>query len=180
MKKVTLLFAILLISSVSMAQKKEKLQLTNALVIAQLDNPEDRYTLEINMTELLTSRGVNAKPSLNYMKQGGDSQILASDSVQKIMKEAGIDTYVIITVRGYDKRFKKSERKDNLETTLVEGGIFDLYRPDIVSISFEFKFFRNGEMVYSDIRRLGNISDRSTVIKRFRKKVGKRIYKWMK
>jgi len=180
MKKITLFIAILLISTLSMAQKKEKLHLTNALVIAQLDNPEDRYTLEINMTELLTSRGVKAFPSLNYMKQGGDSQVLASDSVQKIMLEAGVDTYVIITIRGYDKRFKKSKRKENLETSLSEGGIFDLYRTDIVSISFEFKFYRNGEMVYSDIRRCGNISDRPTVIKRFRKKVGKRIYKWMK
>lgn len=179
--KNTLIVLILIFSSAfSFAQKQEKLHLTNALVIAQLDNPEDRYTLEINMTELLTSRGVKATPSLNYMKQGGDSQILASDSIQKIMKELGIDTYVIVSIRGYDKRFKKSVRKVDLKTILNEGGIFDLYRADIVSISFEFKFYRNGQMVYSDIRKCGNISDRPTVIKRFRKKVGKRIYKWMK
>ena len=180
MKNTFLLLVLIFTTTVSFAQKQEKLHLKNALVIVQLDNPEDRYTLEINMTELLTSRGVKAVPSLNYMKQGGDSQILASDSIQQIMKEAGIDTYVIISIRGYDKRFKKSKRNEDLETILSEGGIFDLYREDMVSISFEFKFFRNGKMVYSDIRKCGNISDRPTVIKRFRKKVGKRIYKWMK
>ena len=167
-------------TTISMAQKKEKLHLTNALVIAQLDNPEDRYTLEINTTELLTSRGVNAVPSLNYMKQGGDSQILASDSLKAIMDELGIDTYVVVTIRGYDKHFKKTKRHINLNDVLTEGGVYDLYRLDIVSISFEFKFYRNGEMVFSDIRKCGNVSDRPTVIKRFRKKTGKRIYKWMK
>ncbi len=180
MKNLTLLFVAIIITTISLAQKQQKLHLKNALVIVQVDNPEDRYTLEINMTELLTSRGVKAVPSLNYMKQGGDSHILASDSISQIMKEQGIDTYLVVTIRGYDKRFKKSTRKDSLDAILEEGGIYDLYRQDIVSISFEFKFFRNGEMVYSDIRKCGNISDRPTVIKRFRKKVGKRIYKWMK
>ncbi|MFN5032238.1 MAG: hypothetical protein ACK5FX_08470, partial [Flavobacteriia bacterium] len=53
------------------------LHLTNALVVGQLDKPEDRYTVEINLTELLTDAGIKAIPSLNMMKLGSDASLLA-------------------------------------------------------------------------------------------------------
>jgi len=155
--------------------------LTNALVVAQLDNPDDRYSLEINLTQLLVASGIKAEPSLNYMKFGEDSKILASDSIAEIMKTKGIDTYCLVSVRGYDRRFKKTEGRENLAAALSVGGLFDLYRQDIVSISFEFKFYRNGEFVYTDMVKCGNVGDRETVLKKFRKKTGKRILKkWRK
>lgn len=183
MKKLNLiLFALLFVTNVQAQKaKKVKLHLNNALVVAQLDNPEDRYSLEINLTELMVSRGVKAEPSLNYMKFGEDSQVLGTDSIVNLMKAKGIDTYCLVSVRGYDKRFKKTKRRDNLKTSLAEGSLFNLYREGIVSISFEFKFYRNGEFVYTDIVKCGNVGDRATVLKRFRKKVGKRILrKWKK
>lgn len=167
-----------MIVNVSFGQsKKQKLNLTNAVVVGQLDNPEDRYSLEINLAQVLSDNGVKAVPSLNVMKMGGDPQILASDSLMKIMSDKGIDTYLLASVRGYDKKFKKSEKNDDFTTALSVGSLFDLYRQDIVSISFEFKFYRNGECVFSDIVKCGNISDRTTVLKRFVKKVNKRIVK---
>ena len=181
MKNYIILTTVLFISFGSFAQKQQKLQLKNALVVAQLDNPEDRYSLEINLTELLVNRGVKAEPSLNYMKVGEDSGILSTDSLMAIMKTKGIDTYCLVSIRGYDKKFKRTQRKDDLNTALAVGSLFDLYRADIVSISFEFKFYRNGEFVYTDIVKCGNVGDRPTVLKRFRKKVGKRIFKkWKK
>lgn len=169
--------------NVSFGQKKKNapLHLTNVLVIGQMDKPEDRYSIEINLTEMLSSRGITTSPSLNVIKMGSEAQELASDSIKELMKTKGIDTYVLVTVRGYDRKFKVSEKQDNLVGALSIGSLFELYRPDIVSVSFEFKFFRNGEFVYGDIVKCGNVSDRETVLKRFRKKVGKRIYKkWMK
>ncbi|HIP32031.1 MAG TPA: hypothetical protein EYG86_04660 [Crocinitomicaceae bacterium] len=181
MKKVGLVVIAILFLSSAFAQKKTKLNLTNALVVAQLDNPEDRYSLEINLTELLVSRGVKAEPSLNYMKFGEDSQVLGSDSIMNLMKQKGIGTYCLVSVRGYDKRFKKTKRRENLMVALSVGSLFDLYRQDIVSISFEFKFYREGQFVYTDIVKCGNVGDRATVLKRFRKKTGKRILKkWKK
>ena len=181
-KGIILLTALLFVSGVfSQKTKKVKLHLNNALVVAQLDNPEDRYSLEINLTELLVSRGVKAEPSLNYMKFGEDSQVLGSDSIVNLMKQKEIDTYCLVSVRGYDKRFKKTKRRDNLKDALSVGSLFNLYREGIVSISFEFKFYRNGEFVYTDIVKCGNVGDRPTVLKRFRKKTGKRIVKkWKK
>ncbi len=181
MKKSILILLTVLISVSASAQKKAKLALTNAIVIGQLDNPEDRYSLEINLTELLTSRGVKTIPALNIMKMGADAQMLASDSMQQLIAAKGVDTYLLVSVRGYDRRFKPTTSNDNLSAALSVGNLFDLYQPDITSISFEFKFYRNGQMVYSDIVKCGNISDRETVLKRFRNKVGKRIdKKWSK
>lgn len=130
---------------------------------------------------MLTSRGIKTVPALNIMKMGADSQLLATDSMQQIIAAKGIDTYLLVSVRGYDRKFKPTTSTDDLSKSLSVGNLFDLYQPDITSISFEFKFFRNGQMVYSDIVKCGNISDRETVLKRFRNKVGKRIdKKWSK
>ena len=180
MRNLIALALVLTVVSVSLGQKeKQELNLTNAVVIAQLDNPEDRYSLEINTTEILSSLGIKTIPSLNVMKIGGDSQILATDSISQLLKSKGIDTYLIISVRGYDRKYKVSGSQDDLKTALSIGGLFDLYRQDIVTISFEFKFYREGQFVYGDIIKCGNISDRESVLKRFRKKVTKRaIKKW--
>ena len=181
MKRSILILLTVLISVSASAQKKAKLALKNAIVIGQLDNPEDRYSLEINLTEMLTSRGIKTIPALNVMKMGGDAQLLATDSMQQVLAAKGIDTYLLVSVRGYDRRFKPTTSSDDLSKALSLGNLFNLYQPDITSVSFEFKFFRNGQMVHSDIVKCGNISDRETVLKRFRNKVGKRIdKKWTK
>jgi hypothetical protein len=175
----TLLFAALLfVSGYSFGQKDApELNLTNAIVIGQMDNPADRYSIEINLTEMLASRGVKSMASLNLMKLGSDSQLLASDSISEQVKAKGFDTFILVSVRGYDKRFKPSETKEDFVTSLSRANLFELYQMDIVSVSFEFKFYRGGELVYSEIVRCGNAGSREKVIKKFRKKVGKRISK---
>lgn len=175
MKNLTLL--LLLFVAVNVQAQKESIQLKNALVVGQLDKAEDRYSVEINLTELLTEAGVKAVPSLNILKMGSDASIIATDSIQKLIAAKGIDTYILVSVRGYDKKFKKTHRKDELKTALDAGNLFPIYRDEIVSVSFEFMFYRNGQFIGSDIVKCGNVSSRDTVIKRFRKSVAKRIVK---
>jgi hypothetical protein len=162
---------------VNVQAQKESIQLKNALVVGQLDKAEDRYSVEINLTELLTEAGVKAVPSLNILKMGSDASIIATDSIQKLIASKGIDTYILVSVRGYDKKFKKTHRKDELKTALDAGNLFPIYRDEIVSVSFEFMFYRNGQFIGTDIVKCGNVSSRDTVIKRFRKSVAKRIVK---
>lgn len=175
MKKFILLLS-LVITTLSFGQI-ENLNLTNVLVIGQMDKPEDRYSIEVNLTELLTQAGIKAVPSLNVLKMGSDASLLATDSVQQLVKAKGIDTYVIVSVRGYDKKFNVGAKRDDFATALNAGSLFSLYRDEVVSVSFEFQFFRDGQLVASDIVKCGNVSDRDSVIKRFRKKVAKRINK---
>lgn len=158
----------------------EKLNIKNALVVGQLDKGEDRYTLEVNLTELLTQQGVKAIPSLNMMKMGSDAVLLATDSLQQLVKSKGVDTYILVTIRGYDKRFKPSACKDDLSTALSIGNLFPMYREEAVSVSFEFIFYRNGQCIGTDIVKCGNVADRDSVIKRFRKVMARRIQnKWI-
>lgn len=175
MKNLTLL--LLLFVAVNVKAQKESIQLKNALVVGQLDKAEDRYSVEINLTELLTEAGVKAVPSLNILKMGSDASIIATDSIQKLITAKGIDTYILVSVRGYDKKFKKTHRKDELKTALDAGNLFPIYRDEVVSVSFEFMFYRNGQFIGTDIVKCGNVSSRDTVIKRFRKSVAKRIEK---
>ena len=70
MRYLTLL--LIFLSASTVFGQLDQLNLTNALVIGQLDKPEDRFSIEINLTELLTSNGVKAMPSLNVLKLGSD------------------------------------------------------------------------------------------------------------
>ena len=123
-------------------KKKQKTSITldNALVIAQMDTPEDRYSIEILLTEMFTSGKINASPSLNVLKLGSDARALASDSVQNVVSMKGIDTYCLVSIRGFDRNYNVSNIADDFETALNQASFFELYRTDAVSITFQFKF----------------------------------------
>jgi hypothetical protein len=67
-------------------------KLTNALIIGQFDKAEDRFSIEVSVTEIFTSLGIKAIPSINVMKQGADPLILASDTMVNNLKIKGFDT----------------------------------------------------------------------------------------
>jgi hypothetical protein len=174
MKKI--LFIILFLGVLPIAFS-QGLKLKNALVIGQFDKPEDRYAMEVNVTEILNNAGIKALPSLNILKQGNPASNLVMDSIRNIIKNKGYDTYVIVNVRGYDRKFKPSESKVNFDEMLNRASLYHIYRDEATSVSFEFTFFRNNEVVFRDVLRCGNISNRDTVIKKFRKKLPKLIDK---
>lgn len=172
--KCIVFFLTLFVCGVSFAQTNN-VKLNNVLVVGQLDKSEDRFTLEINFTELLANAGIKSMASLNVLKQGSNPTILATDSIQNMLKLKGIDTYVLVSVRGYDRKFKPAKNHDSLSVELASGHLFPLYRDEISSITFEFKFYRNGVFVGYDLVKLGSVNSREAVLKKFRKKIGKRI-----
>lgn len=158
--------------------QNRQLSLKEALVIGQIDKSEDRFTIEVNVTELLNESGIKAIPSLNILKSGADLKNLAMDSIQKLLKLKGISTYMLVSVRGYDKRFKPSSGKQSLLETLGSGNLFPIYREEISSVTFECLFFRDGVFMASELIKCGNISSKDSVIKRMRKKISKKIINW--
>ena len=154
---------------------------SSILVIGQFDRPDERYAVEVTLTELFSSQGLNAMPSLNILKQGSDPLVLASDTLQKLLLGKNIKTYLVVNVRGYDRRFKPSEIEVSLEEILGRTSIYHIYREEATSVSLEFTFFRENKVVFRDILRCGNISDRDSVLKRIQKKLPKRMSrKWSK
>ena len=168
---------ICIVSINTIVGQTKNLHLTNAIVVGQMEKAEDRYTLEINLAELLVNNGIKANPSLNILKSGNELALLANDSLTSIVNSKGYDTYALISVRGYDTNFKKTSHKDPLAVAFSSGNLFPIYRDEIASVTFEVMFYRNGQFVGSDIIKCGNVSTRDGVLKKFRKNTNKKIVK---
>jgi hypothetical protein len=177
-KNFSLIIGFVSLSLIGFAQKKgSNFDLTNAVIVGQFDKQEDRYSVEANLSELFNSTGIKAMPSLNLVKIGQDAATLASDSVLQVVKEKGYDTYVIINVRGYDRKFKPSTTKLTLQETLERGSLYSIHQPDIVSVTFEVRVFRNGAFVGVDSIKCGNVGERDSVLRRLRGVIEKRLKK---
>jgi hypothetical protein len=175
--KQLILIALLLAASASFGQK-QKLNLTNALIVGQMDKEDERFMLEIAMTEFFTEQKVKAVPSINVLKQGAKPDELATPEMRLAVKEKGLDTYMLVSVRGYDSRFRKTKKDDSLATALDYGTLFSLYRAEVTSVTFEFFIYRNDVMVKTALIRCGNVSSKETVIKRLKKKLARKVKKW--
>jgi len=174
-----LIVAIIFLTTFSViGQQTAPFQLTNAFIVAQLDRPEEKFSLEINLAELFSEQGVNVFPSLNILKQGQNPTVLASDSVTSILKNKQLDTYVLVSVRGYDRNYRKKSKQTSLVEELSSSHLFPIYRDDIVSLTFEFLFYQNGNQVYSDLLKIKNINNKDSVLKKLHKKLPKLIHKW--
>ncbi len=180
MKFFSLLLSVFLLSIFNV-NGQENPKIGNTIVVGQFDLSEDRFSIEINTAEILSGFNIKASPSLNILKIGTDASILSSDSIQKQQKELGYNTFFVVNVRGYDRRYKKSNRAILLKDILSSGNLFKIYREEVTSVSFEISLYSNGKLYFRDIIKCGNISDRNSVLKRYRKKLSKRIHrKWRK
>ncbi|MFZ9612547.1 MAG: hypothetical protein ACO29Q_04635 [Crocinitomicaceae bacterium] len=170
-----LLSLFLVLSSVSFGQH---IQFKHALVVGQFEKSEDRYAMELNLSELLQQNGYKAMPSFNVLKQGEPMVDLLNDSLRKVVQAKGIDAYVILNVRGYDRRFKPSETKISLKEILEMSSIYHIYRDEATSVTFEFTVYDlNNQLIGRSLLKCNNVSDRDSVMKRFRKKLPKLILK---
>ncbi len=144
--------------------------LNECVVIGQFEKPEDRYALEVTMCEIFTAMHIKSIPATNFVKQGGSSQVLASDSSLMALKEKGFLTYCLVNVKGFDNRFKKSENPPLFPEGLDRATIYNLYKDEISNLTLEFIFYRDGKSVFNDVFKISNIGNRDDVIKRLKKK----------
>ena len=153
----------------------QQVKLTNAVVISQFDKEEDRYAMQALMADLLKSYHIKALPVMNVLKQGEDLQHLLQDSIQKMLVQKGFDTYLVVNVRGYDRTFKPSDDSQTLAELLETTSIYQIYRDEATSVSFEFSIYRDGKLISREVLRCGNVSDRDSVLKRLRKRLPKKV-----
>ncbi|MEN9743860.1 MAG: hypothetical protein RLZZ65_1665 [Bacteroidota bacterium] len=153
----------------------QNLKLSNAIIIAQFEKEEDRYAMQATLSELFKAKQIKVLPVMNVIKQGEDIQHLLSDSIQALISQKGFDTYMVVNVRGYDRKFKESTDTPTLAEMLETTSIYHIYRDEATSVTFEFSFYRAGKLVARDVLRCGNISDRDSVLKRMRKRLPKKL-----
>ena len=72
-------------------------------------------------------------------------------------------------------KFKASKTKITVNEILERTSIYSIYRDESTSVSFEFIFFKNNEMIFTDIIKVSNVSDRDSVLKRLRKRLPKKL-----
>ncbi|NDB34949.1 MAG: hypothetical protein EB023_06305 [Flavobacteriia bacterium] len=161
----------------SLAGSAQSFQLKECVVIGQFEKYEDRYAMEVTFCEIFKALRVKSLPATNFIKQGAQMDVLLSDSLKSLLSQQGISTYCLINVKGYDKRFKKSEAPLPFSEALERASIYNLYKEDISSVTLEFIFYQNNVGVFSDVFKVSNIGDRDDVIKRIKKKAPMHILK---
>jgi hypothetical protein len=170
--KYSLLLFLVLFSKCLLAQN---LKLNNAIIIAQFEKEEDRYAMQAMLSELFKANQVKVLPVMNVLKQGEDIQHLLNDSIQALVRQKGFDTYLVVNVRGYDRKFKVSEDTQTLAEMLETTSIYHIYRDEATSVTFEFSFYKDGKLAERQVLRCGNVSDRDSVLKRLRKRLQKKL-----
>jgi len=100
-----------------------------------------------------------------------------TDSLTQLLKGKGINTLMLVSVRGFDNRFRPSTGNMTLAEDLAADNLFPIYKEDIVSVTFEFHFYREGKLVYTDLLKIGGINSRDKVLRKFRKKLAKKVIK---
>ena len=162
------------------AQEAEPLNLKNVLIVGQQDDLSDRYTLEVGLLQLFTDYNVKSKASLNVIKQRGTDEILLTDSIHQKLKSEGIDTYLLVSIRGYNKRFKLSENANPIEEEINAGHLYPLYRESASTVTFSFTFYRDMKPVHYELIKTGTIGSKDAVMKKLLKKVERRLTKeWL-
>jgi len=175
------LFVILFLAHYTfISAQKNDVHLKNAVVIGQFDKIQDRFTIESMITRLFVDHKINAVPSLNYIKMGEDASLLSSDSLQQVFSQSGFDTYVIVSVRGYDRKYKPSTSQLSFKEKLEQGTLREIYINGSVSVTFEFAFYQNNTQKRIKHIRCTNVSDRDSVLKRLTKKMEKTLKKGWK
>lgn len=149
----------------------------NVLIIAKQDKTSDQYSMEVALMHMFKQYGITTKASLNYVKQGGGATILMEDSIVDILKKQGIDTYLVVTIRGYDKRYSPISELPSLKDQLSTNSIYELYRDGIANVSFSFTFYKDLKPVYSELIRTGTVGSKEAVIEKLLKKVEKHLKK---
>lgn len=159
------------------AQKDAPLDLSNVLIIGQQNRLQDRYALEGGLVRLFNQYHIKAIPSLNIVKEGGSPKILLTDSIRKLLKEKGIDTYLLVSIRGYDQKFKPAVDTESFESAIQGDNLYKLYDPSVTRVTFSFKFYKNLKLVHQELIRTGSVASEDTVMKKLLKAVSKRLQK---
>ena len=155
----------------------QSLNLTKVVVVGQQDKTEDKYSLELAVMQTLEKNGIQGKASLGILKQGEHEIHLADKSYQEQLSKEGFDTYLLISVRGYDKKFLPASKIVPLREELDAGHMFSFYRESASNVSFTITFYRDGQAVLTDLIRVRSGNSRESVLKKLSKALDKKIKK---
>ena len=167
------ILVLVLISTTSIVSAQ--INLDNVVVVAQQNKTDHRYNLELAIMEVLRKYDVNAISAISVLKDGQGPPSLANDSIQKRLSDDGYDMFMLVSVRGYDKRFSPPSNSYSLNEELRAGHLFSYFEKKRSSVTFTVSFFRNGIPVHSELVRVKKTKSPEKVLASFSKKIEKRL-----
>ena len=184
MKTIFSLIAVLAFSSALTAQKVKHPKINNlkgAMILVKNDKPEERFSMEANLGKLFSTFGMPLLLSINLIKEGAPLSELGETKIQAELNAKGINSVLVISVRGFDTSFKpRTKIPLTLAEMLQEGNLNPISLDEASSVTIEFFQYINGKFNGYHIQRLGGASSRSKVYNKLQKRLEKLVPRWQK
>ncbi len=153
--------------------------LKGALLVVKNDKFNERFSAEVNIAKIFSPFQMPMLLSVNLIKENASLSELNTAKVQGEMAAKNINSVLVVSVRGYDTRFKpRTKIPLTLEEMLEEGNLYPVTQDDISSVTIEFIQYVGGKFNGYHIMRLGSASDKQKVYKKMQKKLNRAIPSW--
>ncbi len=150
-----------------------------AMLLVKNDNAQERFSVEANLGKILATYNMPLLLSINLINQGAPLKELAGARVQNEMSARGINSVIVVSIRGFDQRFKpRTKIPATLEEMLEEGNLYPLSQEDVTTVTIEFIQYVGGKFHGYHMMRVGNASNKSKVYSKIQKKLNRQIPKW--
>jgi hypothetical protein len=183
MKRISLVF-LLSIATISnaWAQKVKHPPINNlkgAMLLVKNDDAKERFSVEANMGKILATYNMPLLLSINMINQGAPLKELAGARVQNEMSARGINSVLVVSIRGFDQRFKpRTKIPERLEEMLEEGNLYPISQEDATTVTIEFIQYVGGNFNGYHMMRLGNASNKTKIYNKMLKKLNRLMPKW--
>jgi len=153
--------------------------LKGALLVVKNDKFNERFSAEVNVAKIFSPFQMPMLLSVNLIKENAPLTELASSKVQGEMAAKNINSVLIVSVRGYDNRFKpRTKIPETLIEMLEEGNLMPITQDDISSVTIEFFQYVGGKFHGYHMMRVGSASNKQKVYKKMQKKLNRMIPSW--
>jgi hypothetical protein len=184
MKSIFTLISILIFASAVNAQKVKQPKINNlkgVMILVKNDKPQERFSIEANLGKLFATYGMPIVLSINLIKEGAPLSELGETKIQAEMNARNINSVLVVSVRGFDTRFKpRTKIPQTLTEMLQEGNLNPISMDEASSVTIEFFQYVNGKFNGYHIQRLGGASSRSKVYNKLQKRLDKLVPRWQR
>ncbi len=149
------------------------------MILVKNDNAQERFSVEANLGKIFATYNMPLLLSINMINQGASLKELADPRIQNEMNSKNINSVLVVTIRGFDQRFKpRTKIPGTLAEILEEGNLYPLSQEDATTVTVEFIQYINGKFNGYHMMRIGNASNKSKVYAKLQKKLDRQMKKW--
>ncbi len=174
----------LLLSSFAFAQKVSHPKISNlkgALILVKNDKPEERFSMESNFGKIFSTYGMPILLSINLIKERAPLSELGESKIQSELNARNINSVLVISVRGFDTRFKpRTKIPQTLGEMLQEGNLNPISKEEVSSVTVEFFQYVNGKFSGYHMQRVGGAASKTKVYTRLQKRLDKLVPNWQR